>query len=112
MNIEIPCRACRRFPETLIYLLPAQIFWNFPFSTTAQISANKPDMVVLHHSTKELYVIGMSRREECIIAHKKLQKKTKYTDLLFQLRLSYLNYIIKFIPLIIRGIQSILIEYI
>lgn len=90
-----------------------KIFWNFPFSTTAQIAANRPDMVVMLLQTKEMYVVEMSCPAERNITGKELEKRNKYRDLLFQLRLSYPGFKIHFIPLIIGvcgGISKSLIE--
>lgn len=84
-----------------------KIFWNFGFSTTTKIQANKPDMAVLHAPTKELFIIEMSCPGETNIREKEQEKKLKYTDLMFQLRLSYPGYKIIFVPLIIGVLGGI-----
>ncbi|KAK9686813.1 hypothetical protein QE152_g36907 [Popillia japonica] len=52
-----------------------KIFWNIPFSTTAEITANKPDMVVLDNPRKTLLV--MSCPLERNIQNKELEKTGK-----------------------------------
>ncbi|KAK9730922.1 hypothetical protein QE152_g14084 [Popillia japonica] len=75
-----------------------KIFWNFPFSPTAEITAYKPDMVVLHRQTENVFVIEMSCPSERNIQSKKL----KNTFILFRLKHTYPGYkSIIFIPLII-----------
>ncbi|KAK9739523.1 hypothetical protein QE152_g8984 [Popillia japonica] len=63
-----------------------KIFWNFPFSTTAEITANKPDTVVLDKLRKTIFVIEKSCPSERNIQSKELEK---YRDHLFRLKHTY-----------------------
>lgn len=78
-----------------------KIFWNFPFHTTVQVSANKPDMALIDFTAKKMHVLEMSCPGETNIASKENEKIDKYRDLLFQLKLTYSEYTLTFIPLII-----------
>ena len=86
-----------------------RILWNFPFSTTKQLAANRPDMVLLDHEDKTMWVFEMSCPAENNIKHKEEEKITKYQPLMFELRKTYRQYDLRFIPLIIGvmgGIHS------
>ena len=78
-----------------------RILWNFPFSTTKQLAANRPDMVLLDHEDKTMWVFEMSCPAENRIRDKEEEKITKYQPLMFELRKTYQQYDLRFIPLII-----------
>lgn len=84
-----------------------KIFWNYPFSTLTHIPANKPDLAVLDRDTKKFYIIEFSSPAENNIIRKSQEKKTKYRDLMSSLRVTYPEYKIIFIPLIIGVLGGI-----
>ncbi|KAK9685073.1 hypothetical protein QE152_g38320 [Popillia japonica] len=85
-----------------------KIFWNFAFLTTADITANEPDMLVLDKLRKTIFVIEMFCPSEGNIQSKKLEKTKKY--LLFQLKHTYPGYkssiFIPSLPYLYRGLRS------
>ena len=90
-----------------------KILWNFPFSTTAEITANRPDMAVLDLEKKYMYVVEMSCPADVNVVAKEEEKRTKYTPLLFSLKRTYPEYKIIFLPVIIGvmgGIHQSLVD--
>lgn len=87
--------------ESVIENETCKIFWNFSFSTTRQLTATKPDIVLLDKTTRSMYVIEFSAPAETNVVAKETEKRTKYQDLLFELRKQYPEYSVKLIVLII-----------
>lgn len=83
------------------------IFWNFPFATTRQLSATKPDIVLQDILSKTMYVIEFSAPAETNIVLKEEQKRTKYLDLLQELRQLHPGYSVKMVVLIIGCLGGI-----
>ena len=77
-----------------------RIYWNYSFPTLRQIQANKPDVVLLDHQSRTIFVIEFSAPGETNIVRKKEEKRTKYRDLLFELRRLYPNHSVKMVVLI------------
>ena len=80
------------------------IYWNYSFPTVRQIQANKPDIVLLDHQLKTMYVIEFSAPAENNIVLKEEEKRTKYRDLLFELRRLYPDHTVKIVVLIIGAL--------
>lgn len=78
-----------------------KIFWNFAFSTTLRITANKPDLVVIHRPTSTMFVLEMTCPSEKRILEKETEKRAKYKDLIMQLNKTYPELKVIFIPLVI-----------
>lgn len=93
--------------QTVVENEQCKIMWDFPFSTTRQVSANRPDMVLFDHAEREMYVIEMSCPCEENILSKEVEKATKYTDLIFQLKRSYQEFRVTFIPVIVGVLGGI-----
>ncbi|CAH1153973.1 unnamed protein product [Phaedon cochleariae] len=70
----------------------------------AQIQANKPDVVLLDHQTKAMFVIEFSAPAETNIVLKEEEKRTKYRDLLFELRRLYPDHSVGLVILIIGSL--------
>ena len=83
------------------------IYWNYSFPTVRQIQANKPDIVLLDHQLKTMYVIEFSAPAENNIVLKEEEKRTKYRDLLFELRRLYPDHTVKIVVLIIGALGGI-----
>ena len=89
------------------------IYWNYSFPTVRQIQANKPDIVLLDHQLKAMYVIVFSAPAENNIVLREEEKRTKNRDLLFELRRLSLDHTVKILVLIIgvlRGIRHTLLS--
>lgn len=78
-----------------------RIMWNFPFSTTKQLTANRPDMVLLDQDDKTMWVMEMSCPAENRVREKEEEKTEKYRPLMFELSKTYHEYKVRFLPLII-----------
>nr|CAH7756697.1 unnamed protein product [Callosobruchus chinensis] len=115
MGVNVPdgrCRACRQAPETLMYLLSAwdiesvvesercRIYWNYSFPTLELVQANKPDIVLLDHQQKTMFVIEFSAPAEVNIVSKEGEKRTKYQDLLGQLRRLWADYTVSLLVMV------------
>ncbi|CAH1163505.1 unnamed protein product [Phaedon cochleariae] len=83
-----------------------RIYWNFSFPTLRQIQANKPDIVLLDHHSKAMFVIEFSAPAEPNIVLKEGEKRTKYRDLLFELRRLYPDHSVELVILIIGSLGS------
>ena len=87
--------------ESVVENDKCKIWWNFSFSTTRQLSATKPDIVLLDLGARSMYVIEFSAPAEANMEAKERDKRTKYQDLLFELRQLYPGYSVKLVVLII-----------
>lgn len=81
-----------------------RIYWNYSFSTLRLIQANKPDIVLLDQQLKAMFIIEFSAPAEVNIARKEEEKRTKYQDLLFQLRRMYPEYTVRLVVLVIGSL--------
>ena len=80
--------------ESVVENEKCRIYWNYSFPTVRLIQANKPDIVLLDHQTKVMYVITN-------ITLKEDEKRTKYRDLRYELQVLYPDYSVKMVVLII-----------
>ena len=90
--------------ESVVENERCRIYWNFSFPTLRQIQANKPDVVLLDHQTKAMFVIEFSAPAEPNIVLKEEEKRTKYRDLLFELRRLYPDHSVELVILIIGSL--------
>lgn len=90
--------------EAIISNEKGTIFWNHPFATTRQLSANKPDLAVLLKQQKQLVVVEFTCPDENNIPTKYLEKRNKYRDLLFELQKTYDGCKVKLVILIIGAL--------
>ena len=90
--------------EAVVVNEKCRIYWNYAFSTTRKLQATKPDIVLLDHMQKEMYVIEFSCPAETNITIKEDEKKDKYRDLLVELRQQYPGHVIKLVVLIIGAL--------
>nr|CAH7752249.1 unnamed protein product [Callosobruchus chinensis] len=58
-----------------------RIYWNYLLPTLELVQANKPDIVLLHHQQKTMFVIEFSAPAEVNIVSKEEEKRTKYQEL-------------------------------
>nr|CAH7745314.1 unnamed protein product [Callosobruchus chinensis] len=123
MGVNVPdarCRACRQAPETLMRLLSAcktyadtayvvetercPIYWNYSFPTLELVQANKPDIVLLDHQQKTMFIIEFSAPAEVNIVSKEEEKRTKYQELLGQLRRLWPDYTVSLLVMAIGSL--------
>ena len=81
-----------------------RIYWNYPFPTVRPIQANRPDIVLLDHNDKTIYVIEFSAPSGKDIMGKEEQKREKYQDLLAKLRKLYDGHSVKLVVLVIGSL--------
>nr|CAH7713713.1 unnamed protein product [Callosobruchus chinensis] len=62
-----------------------RIYWNYSFPTIELVQANKPDIVLLDHQQKTMFVIDFSASAEVNIVSMEEEKRTKYQELLGRL---------------------------
>lgn len=60
--------------KSVVFNRSCIIFWNFAFSTTQNLWANKLDIVALDHNEKILYIVETLRPSEANIIAKKGEK--------------------------------------
>jgi len=78
-----------------------RIYWNYSFPTTRLLTATKPDIVLFDLLDKVIYVIEFSAPAETNILVKQEDKRTKYQDLLWELRRMHPGHSVKLIVLVI-----------
>lgn len=77
-----------------------RIYWNYTIPTPRPLQATKPDIVLLDHGTREIFVIEFSCPAEKNISSKEIEKREKYSDLLSELRQMYPEHSVKLVVLI------------
>ncbi|XP_074025758.1 uncharacterized protein [Leptinotarsa decemlineata] len=87
--------------ESVVGNEKCRIYWNYSFPTLRLIQANKPDVVLLDHQTKTIFVVEFSAPGETNIVRKEEEKRIKYRDFLFELRRLYPDHSVKMVVLII-----------
>ncbi|XP_021925527.1 uncharacterized protein LOC110832658 [Zootermopsis nevadensis] len=98
--------------ESVVENDKCKIYWNYSFPTTRQLTATKPDIVLIDTSGCTMYVIEFSAPAETNIVVKEAEKLTKYQDLVFELRQLYPGFTVKLVVLIIGvlgGVKSSLL---
>lgn len=99
--------------ESVVENDKCKIWWNYSFSTTRQLEATKPDIVLLDNLSHAMFVIEFSAPAETNMAAKEIEKRTKYQDLLCELRQMYPGYSVKLVVLIVGvlgGVKCSLVE--
>ena len=81
--------------ESVVENEKCRIYWNYSFPTVRLIQANKPDIVLLDHQTKVMYVIEFPAPAETNITLKEEEKRTKYRDLRYELQVLYPDYSVR-----------------
>nr|CAH7756870.1 unnamed protein product [Callosobruchus chinensis] len=81
-----------------------RIYWNYSFPTLELVQANKPDIVLLDHQQKTMFVIEFSAPAEVNIVSKEEEKRTKYQELLGQLRRLWPNYAVSLLVMVIGSL--------
>ena len=87
--------------ESVVENERCRIYWNYSFPTTRLLTATKPDIVLFDLVHKAIYVIEFSAPAESNIAKKEEDKRTKYKDLLEELRKLHRGYSVKMVVLVI-----------
>ena len=87
--------------EEVVENSKCRIYWNYSFHTSKLLSATKPDITLLDFDTKEMYVIEFSSPSEKNISIKEEEKRSKYLDLLSELRKLYPGFKVKLVVLIV-----------
>nr|CAI5837629.1 unnamed protein product [Callosobruchus analis] len=80
------------------------IYWNYSFPTLELVQANKPDIVLLDHQQKTMFVIEFSAPAEVNIVSKEEEKRTKYQELLGQLRRLWPDYTVSLLVMVIGSL--------
>nr|CAH7765104.1 unnamed protein product [Callosobruchus chinensis] len=86
------------------YPQSGRIYWNYSFSTLELLQANKPDIVLLDHQQKTMFVVEFSAPAEVNIVSKEEEKPTKYQELLGQLRRLWPDYAVSLLVIVIGSL--------
>nr|CAH7728943.1 unnamed protein product [Callosobruchus chinensis] len=78
--------------------------WNYSFPTLELVQANKPDIVLLDHQQKTMFVIEFSAPAEVNIVSKEEEKRTKYQELLGQLGRLWPDYAVSLLVMVIGSL--------
>nr|CAH7746205.1 unnamed protein product [Callosobruchus chinensis] len=79
-------------------------FPHYSFPTLELVQANKPDIVLLDHQQKTMFVIEFSAPAEVNIVSKEEEKRTKYQKLLGQLRRLWPDYAVSLLVMVIGSL--------
>nr|CAH7766707.1 unnamed protein product [Callosobruchus chinensis] len=86
--------------ESIVVNERCRIYWNYSFPTLELVQANKPDIVLLDHQQKTKFVIEFSAPAEVNVVSKKEEKRTKYQELLGQLRRLWPDYSVSLLVMV------------
>ncbi|CAG0898393.1 unnamed protein product, partial [Darwinula stevensoni] len=92
--------------ESVVERPNVKIYWNYAHSTTRQLTATKPDITLFDVVAKEIFVIEFSIPSERNISRKEEEKRSKYQDLLFELRGQHPGYRVHLVVLIVGCLGS------
>nr|CAH7765309.1 unnamed protein product [Callosobruchus chinensis] len=90
--------------ESVVENERCRIYWNYSFPTLELVQANKPDIVLLDHQQKTMFVIEFSAPAEVNIVSKEEEKRTKYQELLGQLRRLWPDYAVSLLVMVIGSL--------
>nr|CAH7717534.1 unnamed protein product [Callosobruchus chinensis] len=90
--------------ESVVENERCRIYWNYSFPTLELVQANKPDIVLLNHQQKTMFVIEFSAPAEVNIVSKEEEKRTKYQELLGQLRRLWPDYAVSLLVMVIGSL--------
>nr|CAH7714899.1 unnamed protein product [Callosobruchus chinensis] len=90
--------------ESVVENERCRIYWNYSFPTLELVQANKPDIVVLDHQQKTMFVIEFSAPAEVKIVSKEEEKRAKYQELLGQLRRLWPDYAVGLLVMVIGSL--------
>nr|CAH7715024.1 unnamed protein product [Callosobruchus chinensis] len=90
--------------ESVVENERCRIYWNYSFPTLELVQANKPDIVLLDHQQKTMFVIEFSAPAEVNIVSKEEEKRTKYQALLGQLRRLWPDYAVSLLVMVIGSL--------
>ena len=90
--------------ESVVENERCRIYWNYSFPTLELVHANKPDIVLLDHQQKTMFVIEFSAPAEVNIVSKEEEKRAKYQDLLGQLRRLWPDYTVSLLVMVIGSL--------
>lgn len=93
--------------ESVVGNEKCRIYWNYSFPTLRQLRANKPDVVLLDHQQRAIYVIEFSAPAEINITLKEEEKRAKYQDLVYELRRLHPGHSVKLVVFIIGSLGGI-----
>nr|CAH7767457.1 unnamed protein product [Callosobruchus chinensis] len=83
--------------ESVVENERCRIYWNYSFATLELVQANKPDI-------KTMFVIEFSAPAEVNIVSKEEEKRTKYQELLGQLRRLWPDYAVSLLVMVIGSL--------
>nr|CAH7742341.1 unnamed protein product [Callosobruchus chinensis] len=90
--------------ESVVENERCRIYWNYSFPMLELVQANKPDIVLLDHQQKTMFVIEFSAPAEVNIVSKEEEKRTKYQELLGQLRRLWPDYVVSLLVMVIGSL--------
>nr|CAH7720376.1 unnamed protein product [Callosobruchus chinensis] len=90
--------------ESVVKNERCRIYWNYSFPTLELVQGNKPDIVLLDHQQKTMFVIEFSAPAEVNIVSKEEEKRTKYQELLGQLRRLWPDYAVSLLVMVIGSL--------
>nr|CAH7731550.1 unnamed protein product [Callosobruchus chinensis] len=90
--------------ESVVENERCRIYWNYSFPSLELVQVNKPDIVLLDHQQKTMFVIEFSAPAEVNIVSKEEEKRTKYQELLGQLRRLWPDYAVSLLVMVIRSL--------
>nr|CAH7757184.1 unnamed protein product [Callosobruchus chinensis] len=90
--------------ESVVKNERCRIYWTYSFPTLELVHANKSDIVLLDHQQKTMFVIEFSAPAEVNIVSKEEEKRTKYQELLGQLRRLWPDYAVSLLVMVIGSL--------
>ena len=105
-DIEVPERWYQHNPKTVTENEEATILWDMSVHTDRELSANRPDIIIKNHQTKECTLLDVAIPSDRNTSIKTTEKLSKYKDLEIEIQRMW-KMSVKTIPIIIGALGII-----
>ena len=80
----------------------AKLVWDFEFNLRKKTTSRRPDLILEEKQTKTIWICDMACPQENNIEKTRLEKRTNYSQLAFEIRERRPGFKVKVVPLVIN----------
>ena len=84
----------------------AKLVWDFEFNLRKKTTSRRPDLILEEKQTKTIWICDMACPQENNIEKTRLEKRTSYSQLAFEIRERRPGFKVKVVPLVINVFGS------
>ena len=84
----------------------AKLVWDFEFNLRKKTTSRRPDLILEEKQTKTIWICDMACPQENNIEKTRLEKRTNYSQLAFEIRERRPGFKVKVVPLVINVFGS------